>query len=61
MHAVIVPHSGASFVIIQHLAPELALKVSGHAYVLPVGRNALSGPARDLANDPNVQKVYLGL
>src|ERR1700748_3131923 len=39
---------------------ELALEVSAFAAVLQVGRSVLSGTAADLANDPQVQKVYLG-
>jgi branched-chain amino acid transport system ATP-binding protein len=29
--------------------------------VLQVGRSVLSGSAKELANDPEVQKVYLGV
>jgi branched-chain amino acid transport system ATP-binding protein len=39
---------------------ELALEVSEFATVLQVGRSVLSGKASDLANDPQVQKAYLG-
>ena len=39
---------------------ELALEVSDFATVLQVGKSALSGTAADLANDPQVQKAYLG-
>ena len=35
--------------------------VKASSFVLQVGRNAMSGPSKALANDPNVQKVYLGL
>jgi branched-chain amino acid transport system ATP-binding protein len=54
-------HSSGLTILLAEQAVELALEVADHAYVLQVGRNAMSGPARDLANDPNVQKVYLGL
>lgn len=53
-------HASGLTILLAEQAVELALEVADHAYVLQVGRNALSGPARDLANDPNVQKVYLG-
>jgi branched-chain amino acid transport system ATP-binding protein len=39
---------------------ELALEVSDFATVLQVGRSVLSGAAAALANDPQVQKAYLG-
>jgi len=35
--------------------------VSDSAYVLRVGRNAMSGASKNLANDENVPKVDLGL
>ena len=41
-------------------AVDLALEISDEAVVLQVGRNAMSGPSQQLANDPNVQKIYLG-
>ena len=45
--------------------PYGSVSVHGHrrcgACDLQVGRNAMSGPARELACDANVQKVYLGL
>lgn len=40
---------------------ELALEVADYGYVLQTGRTMLEGPARDLASDPDVQRVYLGL
>jgi len=39
---------------------ELALEVSDFATVLQVGRSVLSGTAAALAQDPQVQKAYLG-
>jgi len=39
---------------------ELALEVADFATVLQVGRSVLSGAAADLADDPQVQKAYLG-
>jgi branched-chain amino acid transport system ATP-binding protein len=35
--------------------------VADHAYVLQVGKTVLSGPAAQLASDPEVQRVYLGI
>lgn len=40
---------------------ELALEVADYGYVLQTGRTVLEGPARNLASDPDVQRVYLGL
>jgi len=36
------------------------LQVTDRAYVLDQGRNAYTGTGRDLINDPNVIKLYLG-
>jgi branched-chain amino acid transport system ATP-binding protein len=54
-------HASGLTILLAEQSVELALEVSNYAYVLQVGRNAMSGPARDLAQDPNVQRVYLGL
>jgi branched-chain amino acid transport system ATP-binding protein len=40
---------------------DLALEVADHAYVLQVGRSVLSGSARELSNNPDVQRIYLGV
>ncbi len=40
---------------------ELALEIAQHAYVLQTGRSMLDGPAAELARDPEVQRIYLGL
>lgn len=42
-------------------AVELALEIADHAYVLQTGRTVLDGPARALADDADVQRIYLGL
>jgi len=42
-------------------AVELALEVADHAYVLQTGRTVLQGPAAELAQDADVQRIYLGL
>jgi branched-chain amino acid transport system ATP-binding protein len=38
----------------------MALKIAHRAYVLEVGRVVKEGPARALADDPDLQKAYLG-
>jgi branched-chain amino acid transport system ATP-binding protein len=40
---------------------DLALEVADQAYVLQVGRSVLSGSARELSRDPQVQRIYLGI
>lgn len=40
---------------------DLALEVADHAYVLQVGRSMLSGSARELSSNPDVQRIYLGV
>jgi len=42
-------------------AVELALEVVDHAYVLQTGRTVLQGPASEMAQDADVQRIYLGL
>ena len=54
-------HKTGLTILLAEQSVELALEVSDSAYVLQVGRNAMSGASKDLANDANVQKVYLGL
>ena len=54
-------HKTGLTILLAEQSVELALEVSDSAYVLQVGRNAMSGCSKDLANDPNLQKVYLGL
>ena len=40
---------------------DLALEAADHAYVLQVGRTVLQGPAKAMADDPDVQRIYLGV
>lgn len=40
---------------------QLALEVADYAYVLQTGRTVLEGPADQLAKDPQVQRIYLGV
>ena len=39
----------------------LALEIADYAYVLQTGRTVLEGPAAQLENDPQVQRIYLGI
>ncbi len=42
-------------------AVELALEVADYAYVLQTGRTVLEGSSEKLADDRDVQRIYLGL
>jgi branched-chain amino acid transport system ATP-binding protein len=50
---------GVTIVLVEQNA-RIALKAAGSAYVLEVGLVAVSGPARELAQDESVRKSYLG-
>jgi branched-chain amino acid transport system ATP-binding protein len=54
-------HREGLTILLAEQAVEMALEVADHAYVLQVGRTALSGPARQIAQNPEVQRIYLGL
>jgi len=54
-------HREGLTILLAEQSIELALEVSDFATVLQVGKSVLSGKASDLANDPRVQKAYLGM
>jgi branched-chain amino acid transport system ATP-binding protein len=54
-------HRDGLTILLAEQSVELALEVSDTAYVLQVGRTVLSGDASKLAEDPEVQRVYLGV
>lgn len=54
-------HREGLTILLAEQSIELALEVSDFATVLQVGKSVLSGKASDLANDPQVQKAYLGV
>ena len=54
-------HKEGLTVLLAEQSVDLALEVADHAYVLQVGRNVLSGTASELSNNPDVQRVYLGV
>jgi branched-chain amino acid transport system ATP-binding protein len=54
-------HKDGLTILIAEQSVELALEVSDRAYVLQVGRTVLSGASPELAKDPEVQRVYLGV
>ncbi|GIG23342.1 ABC transporter ATP-binding protein [Cellulomonas chitinilytica] len=51
--------AGVSIVIVEQNARR-ALQICDRAYVLDQGRNAYSGPGRELMHDPKVIELYLG-
>jgi branched-chain amino acid transport system ATP-binding protein len=54
-------HREGLTILLAEQGVEMALEVADHAYVLQVGRSVLSGTARQIAQDPEVQRIYLGL
>jgi branched-chain amino acid transport system ATP-binding protein len=51
---------GLTMLLAEQSVP-LALQIADHAYVLQTGRTVLDGPAVALENDPQVQRIYLGI
>ena len=54
-------HKEGLTILLAEQSVELALEVADFATVLQVGKSVLAGTAADLANDPQVQKAYLGM
>jgi branched-chain amino acid transport system ATP-binding protein len=54
-------HKEGLTVLLAEQSVDLALEVASYAYVLQVGRSVLSGPARELINNPDVLRIYLGV
>jgi branched-chain amino acid transport system ATP-binding protein len=53
-------HTEGRTVILVEQNARLALALAQHAYVIETGHIALSGPAKELHNNDNVKKAYLG-
>jgi branched-chain amino acid transport system ATP-binding protein len=51
---------GLTLLLAEQSVP-LALDIADYAYVLQTGRTVLEGPAKQLAGDPQVQRIYLGI
>ncbi|AEG60530.1 ABC transporter ATP-binding protein [Desulforamulus ruminis] len=51
--------TGTTILLVEQNA-HMALSIANRAYVLETGEVVLAGPAQELANDPQVQKAYLG-
>jgi branched-chain amino acid transport system ATP-binding protein len=54
-------HKNGLTMLLAEQSVDLALEISQHAFVLQTGRSVLDGAASSLANDPEVQRIYLGL
>lgn len=54
-------HKEGLTLLLAEQSVDLALEVADYAYVLQVGRSVLSGKASELANNPDVQRIYLGV
>ncbi len=54
-------HKEGLTVLLAEQSVDLALEVADYAYVLQVGRSVLSGNARDLSSNEDVQRIYLGI
>ena len=51
--------TGVAIVMVEQNALE-ALSIAQRGYILVDGRNSRSGPAADLARDPDVRRIFLG-
>lgn len=54
-------HGEGLTMLLAEQSVDLALELASEAYVLQTGRAVLSGSASELARDPEVQRIYLGL
>jgi branched-chain amino acid transport system ATP-binding protein len=54
-------HKDGLTILLAEQSIDLALEVADRAYVLQVGRTVLSGAAQELADNPEVQRIYLGI
>jgi branched-chain amino acid transport system ATP-binding protein len=54
-------HRDGLTILLAEQAIEMALEVADRAFVLQVGRSVLSGTATQIAADPEVQRIYLGV
>jgi branched-chain amino acid transport system ATP-binding protein len=54
-------HREGQTILLAEQSVDLALEAAGHAYVLQVGRTVLEGPAKAMADNPDVQRIYMGI
>ncbi len=53
-------HEDGTTILLVEQNAQMALRYSSRAYVLETGRIVLSGPSREIAQNPDVKKAYLG-
>ena len=58
-HIVAINRDGLAIALVEQSASD-ALAISHRAYVLVDGRNSRSGPARELAADSDIKRLFLG-
>jgi branched-chain amino acid transport system ATP-binding protein len=51
---------GTSILLVEQNA-QMALSIASRAYVLETGRIVLSGPAKEISENPDVKTAYLGI
>jgi len=54
-------HGEGLTLLLAEQAVPLALEIADYAYVLQTGRSVLEGSAAELARNPQVQRIYLGI
>jgi branched-chain amino acid transport system ATP-binding protein len=54
-------HKAGQTILLAEQSVDLALEAADHAYVLQVGRTVLEGPAKAMLDNPDVQRIYLGV
>ena len=54
-------HKEGQTILLAEQSVDLALEAAQHAYVLQVGRTVLEGPAQAMADNSDVQRIYLGV
>ncbi len=54
-------HKDGQTILLAEQSVDLALEAADHAYVLQVGRTVLEGPAKAMLDNPEVQRIYLGV
>ncbi len=53
-------HEDGSTILLVEQNAQMALRYSSRAYVLETGRIVLSGPSKEIAQNPDVKRAYLG-
>ena len=54
-------HKDGQTILLAEQSVDLALEAADYAYVLQVGRTVLNGPASTMLDNPDVQRIYLGI